>query len=341
MDPVLGAGIIGGVSSLVGSGLNVIGANSTNRTNKEIAEMNNKTMIRLMREQTKIEQDFNSIGSQMKRAMAAGINPMLLAGAQPTSASASSVPSLDSPVMQNPFNAVDLGGSSMMNAMIQTESLKNQSKALDIQDFESTTELLRVVGDLAKSGNLTSSDINDLISKFVRPDRQNTIGSLVHDQWIIKRVANSIELSDLDVKERKYLFDWLDEFTNAEYTMMLADIEYKQTSSNLNRSNVRLNRSQERVNASIAALNEAKRKEVKQAIKNMEEQWKTLNFQGELDAKKLLRVAEIADNAVNKIVHETKVSKKEANSYLWRTSIMPFLQTIIGAGGYVAGKVLD
>ena len=305
-------GIINGVASLVGSGLNAYGTNQTNQTNKEIAQMNNETMINLMREQTRADQTYNSIGEQMKRAVAAGVNPMTMAGAQPTSVSAAPVPNLDTPVMQNPFTGFDVGGTAFTNAMVQTKSLENQSKALDIQDFESTTELLRVVGDLAKSGNLTSSDINDLISKFLPADRQSTLGPLVQDQFIKTKFSNAVENSNLDTKEKKYLFGWLDEFTNARYIQLLADTENTQTGSNVNRSKVSLNSSQEKLNKSLASMNDEKAKEIRQAIKNMEEQWKSLNFQGELDASKLKDIPRYTEALIAKLESETNLSAKES-----------------------------
>lgn len=316
MDPILGAGIIGGASSLLGSAINVIGAKQTNKTNKEIAQMNNKVMVDLMREQTRADQTYNSIGEQMKRAIAAGVNPMLMAGAQPTSVGASAVPNLDTPVMQNPFNAVDLGGSAFANAVVQSKSLDNQSRALDIQDFESTTELLRVVGELAKSGNLTSSDINDLISKFLPSDRQSSLGPLVQDQYIKTKFSNAIETSNLDVKEKKYLFGWLDEMTNAQFTNLLSDTELKQTQSNVNRS--------------LSRLNDSKRLEIEQAIKNMKEQWKSLNFQGELDARKLTDVAKISESIVKKLTSEASISEQEATYWVWNILMQTSNKSFLG-----------
>lgn len=316
MDPIIGAGILGGASSLLGSALNVIGAQQTNKTNKEIAQMNNQAMIDLMREQTRADQTYNSVGEQMKRAISAGVNPMLMAGAQPTSVSASAVPNLDTPVLQNPFNAVDLGGSAYANAVVQSKSLDNQSRALDIQDFESTTELLRVVGDLAKSGNLTSNDINDLISKFLPADRQSSLGPLVQDQYIKTKFSNAIETSNLDVKEKKYLFGWLDEMTNAQFTNLLADTELKQTNSNVNRS--------------LSRLNDSKRREIEQAIKNMQEEWKSLNFQGELDARKLTEVAKISESIVKKLTSEASISEQEACYWVWNVLMQTSNKSFLG-----------
>lgn len=302
--------LISGLSSLGSSAISASAAADTNATNLKIAKMNNEKAIQLMREQTKLDQDYNSASAQMQRAMKAGINPMLLAGAQPTSVNAASVPNLDTPVMQNPFEGFDLGGSAMVNAYFQDKQVSNQEKALDIQDVESTIELLRVVGDLAKSQNLTSDDINELVSKFVRPDRQNSIGPLLQDQAIKTRLANGIVSSNLDLDKKRYLMGWLDEMTNTEFMNLLADTENKQTSSLRNRSLVKLDES-------LRKLNEEKRKQVEQSIANMKEQWKSLNFQGELDAHKLLQVAEMSDAVVRTLVSEAEMAEDDAQAWLW------------------------
>ena len=83
---IIGAAI-SGVSGLVGSAISANAQKKTNQMNLQISRENNEAMLRAMREQTALEQTYNSIGAQMQRAMAAGVNPMLLAGAQPTSAS--------------------------------------------------------------------------------------------------------------------------------------------------------------------------------------------------------------------------------------------------------------
>lgn len=341
-ESLLGGSIAAG-GSLIGSTIGAISQYNTNETNKEIAEMNNKAMLQAMREQTRSEQLYNSASEQMKRLQMAGLNPMTMAGQGPTPVSSTGVPSLDTPVMQNPFGEFDLGLNHVGSALIQSAQLDNQARSIDVQDFSSKVDMLKTIGDLSRDTNLTSDDVRNIVSSVMGANNPYSSGlqDLMKDNFVVTRLNNSIETSNLSLKEKQYLYGWLDEFKNAEYMIMLADIENRQTSSNLNRSTISYQRSQERVNNSIISLNEEKRNEVQQAIRNMEEQWKSLNFQGELDAKKLLRVAEIADKTVDKIVYETKVSKKDANSYLWRTAIMPFLQTFIQSGSYIAGKMLD
>lgn len=298
----IAAAVISGLSSALNSGLNFSGGIISNATNREIAKMNNETMIQLMREQTKIEQNYNSRSAQMQRDMMAGVNPMLSAGAQPAQVSSASVPSLDTPVMQNPFVGVDFGGDKVASAFLQSKQIDNTSRQLDIQQVNSDLTFLQIVSDLAKSENVTSDDINNLI-KMIYPNDDRGVGALGKDSFVKTRLANAVETSDLDLKEKKYLFDWLDEFTNARFTNLLADNEQKQTQSNVNRS--------------LSNLNDAKKKEVDQAVENMKQQFKSLEFQGEVDAARLKHAVDYAEALVKKLVSEAKFSEKEARYYIW------------------------
>lgn len=302
--PILG-GLISGGGSLLSSGLQLVGASMTNKTNKEIAESNNKAMLQAMREQTKSEQDYNSAAAQMQRAMVAGLNPMTLANQGPTSASAAGVPSLDSPVMENPFAGFDLGTNQIGSAIITARQQELQSEQLDIADFNSKVDMLRTIGELAKNSDLTSDDINMIIRSVAGDNSPNApqLSTLFKDQHLKTRLENGIEESNLSLNEKKYLYSWLDEMINAQYLHTLAEIENKQTSSNLNRA--------------LESMNEEKKKEIKQAIKNMQEQWKSLNFQGELDAQKLLNVSKIAESLVKEISSSARISEQEARFYLW------------------------
>lgn len=310
-----GAGFLGGLTQGL---LNYYGAKETNKTSERIARMNNDTMLQAMREQTKADQDYNSVGAQMQRSMMAGINPMLMAGAQPTSVSAAAVPNLDQPSLMNPFGNFPNLGTTFASSFMQAKQLDNVEKQLDIQDFESTIELLRVVGDLSKAGNLTSDDITNLVNSFVREDKRSSVSPLAQDQFIKTRLVNAVESSNLDIAEKRYMFGWLDEMQNARFVNLLADTEQKQTMSIVNRS--------------VANLNDQKRKEVEQAIKNMEEQWKSLNASASIDVHKAQNFAKYFDAEVKKLQSEAKISEQEARFYLW-TKINETISSLPFSGG--------
>lgn len=308
MDPQIWAGIIGGASNLIGSQLSFSGAQMTNLTNKEIAELNNKTMIQLMREQTKSEQDYNSISAQMARAMAAGVNPMLLAGAQPTSASSAGVPSLDSPVMQNPFNGFDPGGTAIGNSIIQAKQMELQSENIDNAKLKTQIDLLQTVGQLVGNADLTSKDVNQII-RSVMGDQYggSDIESLFRDQFTMTRLKNAIDISNVDKETKKYMYTWLDEITNAEFVNLLADTEQKQTQSKVNRS--------------VSRMNDAKKKEIDQAISNMAEQWKSLNATASMDIYRAKKFAKYFDATVDKLVADADISEQEALYWVWKQII--------------------
>ena len=332
-EAILG-GIVGGSGSLLGSTIGAISQYQTNKTNKEIAEMNNKAMLEAMREQTRSDQLYNSASEQMKRLQMAGLNPMTMAGQGPTPVSAAGVPNLDSPVMQNPFGDFNPGLDNVGSAMIQSASLDNQARSIDVADFSSKVDMLKTIGDLSRDTNLTSDDVRNIVSAVMGKDNPYSSGltDLVKDNHVVNRMNNEIKISNLSVKEKEYLYGWLDEFKNAEYMSMLADIENRQTSSNVNRFTVNYQRSQVKLNEAIARLTDEKKNEVSQAISNMKEQWKSLNFQGELDAKKLKRLTEVADSVVDKLVYETKLSRSEARSYVWREAIYPIVSDLLTVG---------
>lgn len=318
-DEIIG-GLISGGGSLLGSAIGSVSQYYTNKTNKEIAEANNMAMLQAMREQTKSEQDYNSASAQMKRAQIAGLNPMTLAGSQPTSASSSGVPGLDTPVMQNPFLGFRTGLNELGSAMIQGKQFDLQDRNLDIADLEAKIELMRVTGDLLKNSELTADDVNGIVkSIFGDSPQAPQFTSMFKDEYVKKRLIGEVELSDLSLKEKKYLYDWLDEFTNARYLMLLAETENQQTGSSVNRSRVRLDDSQISLNEVLKGVNEEKKKEIIQAIENMEAQWYSLDFQGKLDAEKLKRVAEISDAIVDDLVNSAKISKNEAEYFVWST----------------------
>lgn len=286
-----GSSVLASGSSVIGSGLNLVGTVMTNNTNREIANANNQTMIDMAREQTRSEQNYNSIGAQMQRAMAAGVHPQLLAGAQPTSASSASVPSLDTPTMQNPFANFNVGGSAWVQASLQEKALGIEEKKIGIQEAQTTQQMIGFISDLLKNENLTGAEVQNIITA-VMGNSSPKLGTFARDNLVTTQIRNKIEKSNIDTDTARYLYSWLDEMTNAQFTNLLADTEQKQTQSNVNRS--------------IASLNAEKKNQVIQGIKNMEEQWKSLNFQGEFDAHKLKHVVELTNSFIKNTYAESR-----------------------------------
>lgn len=319
MSGVLG-GVIGGIGSIVGSAISADAQRQANDMNLKIARENNAAMLSAMREQTKSEQEYNSISAQMQRAMAAGANPMLLAGADPTSASSAGVPSLDTPVMQNPYQSFASLGANVGSAALQAEQIALQEKQINVAEFKSKIDMLQTIGELGGSVDWSSDELKGVIrAVFGNTFDTGAIGTFARDNMVTTRIKNTIELSNLDVAEKKYLYGWLDEFTNAQFMSILAQTEQTQTQSGVNRSTVSVNETVKKVNNSIADLNAEKKKEVTQAIKNMREQWTSLNATAQMDVIKLEKFAKFFDSQINKLTAEianlNKVTEVKGQEY--------------------------
>lgn len=301
--PIFG-GLLSAISNIIGSTISSNAQDRTNQMNLEIARGNNQAMLQAMREQTKSEQEYNSLSAQMQRAMIAGANPMLLAGANPATASSAGVPSLDSPVMQNPYQSFQSLGANLGSAFLQAENIALQEKQINVAEFKSKIDMLQTIGELGGSIDWSSSELKGVI-KAVFGDSfdAGAIGSFARDKLVMTRLQNTVEVSNIDVKQKKYLFDWLDEFTNAQYMSILAGTEQFQTQSNVNRS--------------ISSLNSEKKKEITQAIKNMQEEWKSLYSTGEMDVYRLEKFVQLFDAQVKKIASEAEISENEAKFYIW------------------------
>lgn len=308
MDPVTGSI----VSNLGGAIVGGIGQMITNHQNIQAQERINKQQLDFAREQTNREFDYNSLSSQMKRAMEAGVNPYLLAGAQPTSANAQSTPSLDAPVRQNPFASIPQNAMNIGNNLIAAEQLELREKeiqvqqqATDIQAFNQKVQIFKTVLDSLGSKDLTSKEIQGIMSEIFSKDANNvSLPGVIRDNYITTEINNKIETSNINLKEKKFLNSWLQSFTMVQYQILRKEVDVM--------------KSQERLNNYMSAVNSAKVQEINQAIANMREEWKSLNFQGELDQVKLTKVSQIAQSIIDKLVADANVSRQDAEYWLWK-----------------------
>lgn len=300
---VLGS-IISGAANLIGSSIAASAQNKTNLMNLQISRENNKAMLDAMREQTKADHEYNSIGAQMLRAIVAGANPMLLAGADPAQVSSAGVPSLDTPVFQNPYQGFAQLGANLGSAAIQAEQIALQEKQIDVAEFKSKIDMLQTIGELGGSIDWTSSELKGVIrAVFGDSFDSGSIGSFARDNMVMTRIRNTVESSDLDLKQKKYLFDWLDEFTNAQYINLLSESERNQTISKVNRS--------------VASLNKEQEKHVQQAVSNMKEEWNSIHAKGQMDLQRLLKFAVTFDAEVKKLQSEADIAENEAIYWIW------------------------
>ena len=329
------------VWSLIGQCLagvaGIAGGYMINKTNREIAEQNNWTMLQAMREQTKSEQDYNSRSEQMKRDMLAGVHPMLSAGAQPATASSSGIPSLDSPTLQNPFDGVDGVATGMVNTYLREKDLKVKDRSLDLTEAAQGIEALKAYTDLLKSGDITSTEANEIFSTILGNKYGDTvIEDLSRDQFITTKLRNGIESSNLDLAEKRYLFDWLDEFTNARYMFITAQAFESETSGFRNKADEERLKEVSKTEKTIQNLNEEKRKEVAQCIKNLKKQWDVLDF----ESKKAKALGEDIqkfvtqfDAEIKRIQNLANISEQEAKYWVWSKMLSEEVSWSVGPKG--------
>lgn len=326
MDPLIGSALVGLGGSIIGG----IGQSITNQQNVTAQERINQKQLDFAREQTRAEFEYNSIGEQMKRAMQAGVNPMLLAGAQPTSASASSTPSLDAPVRNNPFASVPNSAMSIGNNILQAEQLELrdreiqlQSQKLSIEEFISKNQLLKTILDTLGAKDLTSSEVQQIMNDIFPEMRDSvTLPELVRDNYITTKLLNGIEVSNIDRDTKKYLYGWVDEFTTVQYMIQTGQLD--------------LQTSQKRLNEALTSQSNAKVQHIYQAISNMREEFKVLEYQGKLSEEKAKYIEKTAKATVDQLVNLAGVSEQEAKYWVWKQVISnPINQSFnfLGIGG--------
>lgn len=154
-DPLTGALIQGGsgvLGSLVGGIFGASSQNSANKTNMQIAQMNNEFNERMMQKQMNYntemwnkQNEYNSPTSQVARLKAAGLNPyLMMSGSNGNLGSASSVNSANmasssgNPNMQayNPQSAIDTGVNAVGGAIANYVANKKAEGELAKMEFE-------------------------------------------------------------------------------------------------------------------------------------------------------------------------------------------------------------
>lgn len=329
MNPVIGASLVGLGGSLIGG----IGSMITNHQNVKAQEQINKQQLDFAREQTEREFSYNSIGAQMKRAMEAGINPMLLAGANPTHASASSTPSIEAPVRQNPFASVPSSAMSIGNAIMQQEQINLRSREIGVQEehidlaeFQNKTSLVKTILDSVGGSNLTSEEVqkivNDVFSQDNMKDKGVTLPELIRDSYVSTELRNKIEMSNIDRDTKKYLYGWLDEMTYVDYMIKTSQVDLSESQKNLNKA--------------MENKEDAKVMEIHQAIENMKKQIELMDSQEKLNEAEVEKLNKTLQATIENIQAIANINKQEAKYWVWKQCIShPLSQSwnFLGIGG--------
>lgn len=293
-------------ASLLGSGINAVGGLITNWFNRRNIQETNEQRYKIFREQMR----YNDTSEQMKRVMASGLHPMVLSGAQPTDAPTS--PDFESYEARNPFAGALDTGASVAAQMIQERQLGLTEAQIQVQELKTRVDALNAVTALMGEEATTEEALQMLDRIVGLPTFGDGATVMMHrDETLINALSNRIEQSNLSTEEKRVTVNWLNKLKRAEYDLLV--------SNRLQSDSVAaLNKVKEDTERSIQSLNEDERNHIQQLTANLEEQWKSLNFQGQLDASKLKRVQEISDSLVKELVNSAEITANEAYYWVWQ-----------------------
>lgn len=289
---------------LIASGVSAAGQMITNWRNKKSIDSTNESRERMFEKQLA----YNSESAQMARRMSAGLHPMTMSGSQPSEAP--TAPDFETYDFRNPFAGAIDAGQSVAQTMMQNKQLQLQDKSLDVQKLNASTEIARIVGELSKAG-LTAEEISNVFHRtgVLAPDEK--LDAIQAGEFQLETLKNNLlSLKYSNDLKRKDL-EWFDRMHQAE-------LELANSSTDLNKVKQETERSLQR-------LNDVKRRECEQAIKNMEQQLRLLVEQttvASYDANKAMSMMKYIREDTEKIhqilVNDANVSDKDANTYILR-----------------------
>ena len=216
ISPLTGALIQGGsgvLGSLVGGIFGASSQNSANKTNMQIAQMNNEFNERMMQKQMDYNTDmwnkqnaYNAPSAQVARLKAAGLNPyLMMSGSNGNLGSASSANSANmasssgNPNMQayNPQSSIDAGINAIGGAVANYISAKKAEGELAKMQFENQL-LAEQVRSVAKD-NEYKSLMNDEILRGYKYDNYTKAADYESKLWS-NRYQQETYNSDVNIK---------------------------------------------------------------------------------------------------------------------------------------------
>lgn len=140
MNPTVAGGLIGAGGSLLSSIFNLFSQKSANDTNKELAKYNWEQQIAMWERNN----EYNTPENQMKRLMAAGLNPNLMYGQGNTGNSTSvptpQLPHVDPYRMDDPSAAIIRGMQYGRDLELQESQIKNNEALANYNAEKAATE---------------------------------------------------------------------------------------------------------------------------------------------------------------------------------------------------------
>lgn len=249
---LLGAAAIGAGASLLGNIFGASSANKANKTNLQIAQMNNQWSEKMMQKQMdyntqmwNAQNEYNDPSKQVERLKRAGLNPALMLGSvSPGIAQSGNSVGLPSPssasVQPNHYDFSGIG-----NALLSAVSINNQNKVQESQarytnmqaDYYGAKTMAEIQKMMAETDSHTAKTFyQNLINKYgdgmLGADYLNKIRQ---NQSIEVQIQNAIKQGVLlDKQISRY-----DERTNAEIADLVASTALKYTQGQLNKEQVK------------------------------------------------------------------------------------------------------
>lgn len=244
---MIGAGIIAGVGSLLGSGINAIAQNRANRQNLKLAQYQNawqslendkafKNNVLMWN----MQNAYNSPTAQMSRLRQAGLNPNLVYGSGVTGNNAGSAPQYEPIKVQRatmePYRGWNLGLSDAVSAYMAARQNKAQIENMEAQNKlikeQARTEGIRQ-GNIAMSTARSGFDLN-----LARELRNVSIDRAIAEKNLTE-AHNAGAWTDANRKVLQYeldraLFDNKIKLSNTEYATAMQALRKLQQDNDIN-----------------------------------------------------------------------------------------------------------
>lgn len=244
---MIGAGIIAGVGSLLGSGINAIAQNRANKQNLKLAQYQNawqsaendkafKNNILMWN----MQNAYNSPTAQMSRLRQAGLNPNLVYGSGVTGNNAGSAPQYEPIKVQRatmePYRGWNLGLSDAVSVYMAARQNKAQIENMEAQNKlikeQARTEGIRQ-GNIAMSTARSGFDLN-----LARELRNVSIDRAIAEKNLTE-AHNAGAWTDANRKVLQYeldraLFDNKIKLSNTEYATAMQALRKLQQDNDIN-----------------------------------------------------------------------------------------------------------
>lgn len=244
---MIGAGIIAGVGSLLGSGINAIAQNRANRQNLKLAQYQNAWQSAENDKAFKnnvlmwnMQNAYNSPTAQMSRLRQAGLNPNLVYGSGVTGNSAGSAPQYEPIKVQRatmePYRGWNLGLSDAISTYMAARQNKAQIENMEAQNKlikeQARTEGIRQ-GNIAMSTARSGFDLN-----LARELRNVSIDRAIAEKNLTE-AHNAGAWTDANRKVLQYeldraLFDNKIKLSNTEYATAMQALRKLQQDNDIN-----------------------------------------------------------------------------------------------------------